>query len=138
MPTEDFQDCLEGPQAEDLTEVFDEKLVIEDSAEEIIELVGKSKRFMPHFHVPLQSGNDKQLREMRRRYKRSLYADRVEWIKKHLPHACVGCDVIVGFPGETEGILWRPTPLLVPCPSRICMSLRTQNEPTRWQQVCKE
>lgn len=70
--------------------------------EEIIELVGKSKRFMPHFHVPLQSGNDKQLREMRRRYKRSLYADRVEWIKKHLPHACIGCDVIVGFPGETE------------------------------------
>jgi threonylcarbamoyladenosine tRNA methylthiotransferase MtaB len=70
--------------------------------EEIIELVGKSKRFMPHFHVPLQSGNDKQLREMRRRYKRSLYADRVDWIKKHLPHACIGCDVIVGFPGETE------------------------------------
>jgi threonylcarbamoyladenosine tRNA methylthiotransferase MtaB len=70
--------------------------------DEIIEFVAQSKRFMPHFHVPLQSGNDKQLREMRRRYKRSLYAERVASIKKHMPHACIGCDVIVGFPGETE------------------------------------
>lgn len=70
--------------------------------DEIIAFVGESRRFMPHFHVPLQSGNDKQLREMRRRYKRELYAERVASIKKHMPHACIGCDVIVGFPGETE------------------------------------
>jgi threonylcarbamoyladenosine tRNA methylthiotransferase MtaB len=70
--------------------------------DEIIEIVSKSKRFMPHFHVPLQSGNDKQLRDMRRRYKRDLYAARVASIKKLMPHACIGCDVIVGFPGETE------------------------------------
>jgi threonylcarbamoyladenosine tRNA methylthiotransferase MtaB len=70
--------------------------------EEIIAFVAKSERFMPHFHVPLQSGNDKQLRDMRRRYRRELYAERVAAIKHHMPHACIGCDVIVGFPGETE------------------------------------
>ncbi|MDX2133727.1 MAG: tRNA (N(6)-L-threonylcarbamoyladenosine(37)-C(2))-methylthiotransferase MtaB [Saprospiraceae bacterium] len=70
--------------------------------DEVIEFVGSSERFMPHFHVPLQSGNDKQLRDMRRRYRRDLYAARVEHIKKVMPHACIGCDVIVGFPGETE------------------------------------
>ena len=70
--------------------------------DEIIAFVGQSRRFMPHFHVPLQSGNDKQLRDMRRRYKRELYAERVASIKKHMPHACIGCDVIVGFPGESE------------------------------------
>lgn len=70
--------------------------------EEIIQIVSESERFMPHFHVPLQSGNDKQLRDMRRRYKRQLYADRVDAIRKYMPHACIGCDVIVGFPGETE------------------------------------
>lgn len=70
--------------------------------DEIIEFVAQSRRFMPHFHVPLQSGNDKQLRDMRRRYRRALYAARVASIKKQMPHACIGCDVIVGFPGETE------------------------------------
>jgi len=70
--------------------------------DEIIGIVAESKRFMPHFHVPLQSGNDKQLREMRRRYRRDLYAERVATIKRLMPHACIGCDVIVGFPGETE------------------------------------
>lgn len=70
--------------------------------EEIIQFVGSSRRFVPHFHMPLQSGNNKQLRQMRRRYKRELYAERVAWIKKHLPQACIGVDVIVGFPGETE------------------------------------
>lgn len=70
--------------------------------EEIIAFVAESQRFMPHFHVPLQSGNNKQLRDMRRRYRRELYAERVAAIKKHMPHACIGCDVIVGFPGETE------------------------------------
>ncbi|MCS7036088.1 MAG: tRNA (N(6)-L-threonylcarbamoyladenosine(37)-C(2))-methylthiotransferase MtaB [Saprospiraceae bacterium] len=70
--------------------------------DEIIAFVAQSRRFMPHFHVPLQSGNDKQLRDMRRRYRRDLYAARVESIRRHMPHACIGCDVIVGFPGETE------------------------------------
>jgi threonylcarbamoyladenosine tRNA methylthiotransferase MtaB len=70
--------------------------------EEIIATVAASQRFMPHFHVPLQSGNDKQLRDMRRRYKRELYAERVALIKQYMPHACIGCDVIVGFPGETD------------------------------------
>ena len=57
---------------------------------------------MPHFHVPLQSGSDKTLKLMRRRYKRELYADRVDMIKSAMPHACIGVDVIVGFPGETD------------------------------------
>lgn len=70
--------------------------------DEIIDFVAKSARFMPHFHIPLQSGNDKQLKEMRRRYRRDLYAARVAKIKQVMPHACIGCDVIVGFPGETE------------------------------------
>lgn len=70
--------------------------------DEIIEFVAQSERFMPHFHMPLQSGNNVQLQEMRRRYKRELYAERVAKIKALLPHACIGVDVIVGFPGETE------------------------------------
>ena len=70
--------------------------------EEIIQFVAQSERFMPHFHVPLQSGSDKILKLMRRRYKRQLYADRVELIKGAMPHACIGVDVIVGFPGETD------------------------------------
>ncbi len=69
---------------------------------EIIAYVSSSKRFMPHFHIPLQSGNNEILAKMRRRYKRELYADRVYTIKKHMPHACIGVDVIVGFPGETD------------------------------------
>lgn len=69
---------------------------------EIIEFVANSKRFMPHFHIPLQSGNNELLAKMRRRYKRELYEDRVEKIKKDMPHACIGVDVIVGFPGESE------------------------------------
>lgn len=70
--------------------------------EEIIEFVAGSQRFMPHFHMPLQSGNNKQLAQMRRRYKRELYQDRVQRIKSAMPHACIGVDVIVGFPGETD------------------------------------
>ncbi len=69
---------------------------------EIIEFVANSKRFMPHFHVPLQSGSDKILKSMRRRYKKEIYTQMVEWIKQYMPHACIGVDVIVGFPGETE------------------------------------
>jgi len=70
--------------------------------EEIIDFVAQSNRFMPHFHMPLQSGNNKQLADMRRRYRRELYADRVARIKAVMPHACIGVDVIVGFPGETD------------------------------------
>lgn len=70
--------------------------------DEVIEFVAQSRRFAPHFHVPLQSGNDKQLAAMRRRYRRQLYADRVAYIKQLMPHCCIGVDLIVGFPGETE------------------------------------
>ena len=70
--------------------------------DEVIEFVAKSKRFVPHFHIPLQSGSDKILRLMSRRYKRELYKSRVEKIKSVMPHCCIGVDVIVGFPGETE------------------------------------
>ncbi|MBX2934306.1 MAG: tRNA (N(6)-L-threonylcarbamoyladenosine(37)-C(2))-methylthiotransferase MtaB [Ferruginibacter sp.] len=69
---------------------------------EIVEFVSNSKKFMPHFHIPLQSGSDKVLGLMRRRYKRALYAERVNLIKTMMPQCCIGVDVIVGFPGETE------------------------------------
>ena len=69
---------------------------------EIIEFCASSKKFMPHFHVPLQSGSDKILSAMRRRYKRDLYVNRVTRIKQTIADACIGVDVIVGFPGETE------------------------------------
>ncbi|MBM3169939.1 MAG: tRNA (N(6)-L-threonylcarbamoyladenosine(37)-C(2))-methylthiotransferase MtaB [Bacteroidetes bacterium] len=69
---------------------------------EIIEFVSRSKRFVPHFHIPLQSGSNTILRKMGRRYLRELYEDRVSKIKTLLPQACIGVDVIVGFPGETD------------------------------------
>lgn len=69
---------------------------------DIIELIANSDRFMPHFHVPLQSGSNKILRLMRRRYLRELYTDRITRIKTLMPHAAIGADVIVGFPGETD------------------------------------
>jgi threonylcarbamoyladenosine tRNA methylthiotransferase MtaB len=69
---------------------------------EMIEFVSNSKKFMPHFHIPLQSGSNKTLANMRRRYKREIYAERVGLIKLLMPHACIGADVIVGFPGETD------------------------------------
>lgn len=69
---------------------------------DIINFVAGSEKFMPHFHIPLQSGSDKILKLMRRKYLRKLYAERVEAIKEAMPHACIGVDVIVGFPGETE------------------------------------
>lgn len=70
--------------------------------DEIIEFVARSKRFMPHFHIPLQSGSDKMLKLMQRRYKSDLYKSRVEKIKQEMPHACIGVDVIVGFPSEKD------------------------------------
>jgi threonylcarbamoyladenosine tRNA methylthiotransferase MtaB len=69
---------------------------------EIIAFVANSDKFMPHFHIPLQSGSNKILGLMRRRYKKELYADRVSLIKTLMPHCCIGVDVIVGFPGETD------------------------------------
>ncbi|HXI01366.1 MAG TPA: tRNA (N(6)-L-threonylcarbamoyladenosine(37)-C(2))-methylthiotransferase MtaB [Sphingobacteriaceae bacterium] len=69
---------------------------------EIIGFVAGSKRFVPHFHIPLQSGSNKILGLMRRRYRRELYAERVETIKSLMPDCCIGVDVIVGFPGETQ------------------------------------
>ncbi len=69
---------------------------------EMIEYIANSKKFVPHFHIPLQSGSNTVLRLMKRRYQRELYAQRVDLIKKLMPNACIGVDVIVGHPGETE------------------------------------
>ncbi|WP_340063881.1 tRNA (N(6)-L-threonylcarbamoyladenosine(37)-C(2))-methylthiotransferase MtaB [Ascidiimonas aurantiaca] len=69
---------------------------------ETIDFVASSRCFVPHFHIPLQSGSNAVLKRMRRRYLRELYEDRVTRIKKVMPHACIGVDVIVGFPGETD------------------------------------
>lgn len=70
--------------------------------DEVIEFVAQSKKFAPHFHIPLQSGSNKILKLMRRRYQRELYVSHVEKIKQLIPNCCIGVDVIVGFPGETE------------------------------------
>jgi threonylcarbamoyladenosine tRNA methylthiotransferase MtaB len=69
---------------------------------EIIDFVAKSQKFVPHFHIPLQSGNDEILQRMRRRYLSDVYASRVAYIKEKMPHCCIGVDVIVGFPGESD------------------------------------
>lgn len=69
---------------------------------ETIEFVADSRTFVPHFHIPLQSGSNTILKAMRRRYMKELYVDRVDSIKNMMPHACIGVDVIVGFPGETD------------------------------------
>jgi len=70
--------------------------------DEIIDFIADSNHFVPHFHIPLQSGCDTLLAAMRRRYKREVFASRVQKILEHMPHACIGADVISGFPGETE------------------------------------
>ncbi|MCK4904377.1 MAG: radical SAM protein, partial [Candidatus Marinimicrobia bacterium] len=69
---------------------------------EMIDFIAKSKLFVPHFHIPLQSGSNKVLKDMRRRYQHEIYAERVEKIKFVIPDCCIGVDVIVGFPTETE------------------------------------
>ena len=79
---------------------------------EIIDFVAQSKRFAQHFHIPLQSGSNEMLRAMRRRYHRELYADRVARIKGQMPNACIGVDVIVGYPGETEELFQETVQLL--------------------------
>ncbi|MCL2413072.1 MAG: tRNA (N(6)-L-threonylcarbamoyladenosine(37)-C(2))-methylthiotransferase MtaB [Bacteroidales bacterium] len=71
-------------------------------SDEIIDFVAKSKTFLPHFHIPLQSGSNKILQLMKRRYSRELFAERLQKIKTAMPHAFVAVDVIVGFPGETN------------------------------------
>lgn len=71
-------------------------------SDEIIEYVATSKKFVPHFHIPLQSGSPELLKLMRRRYKRDVYSTRVSKIRSLMPNACIGVDVIIGFPGETE------------------------------------
>ncbi|WP_411031972.1 tRNA (N(6)-L-threonylcarbamoyladenosine(37)-C(2))-methylthiotransferase MtaB [Spongiimicrobium sp. 3-5] len=70
--------------------------------DETIDFVTRSNSFVPHFHIPLQSGSNTILKLMRRRYQKEVYVDRVNRIKERMPHACIGVDVIVGFPGETE------------------------------------
>lgn len=70
--------------------------------QEIINFVAKSNKFMPHFHIPLQSASDKILKLMRRRYTSDVYAEKISMIKAAIPHCCIGVDVIVGFPGETD------------------------------------
>ena len=69
---------------------------------ETIDFVSKSRTFVPHFHIPLQSGSNEILGKMKRRYQREVYTDRVTNIRQVMPHACIGVDVIVGFPGETD------------------------------------
>lgn len=71
-------------------------------SDEVIHFVATSRRFMPHFHIPLQSGSDEMLRRMKRRYLTPLYTNRVHLIQELMPQAAIGVDVIVGFPGETE------------------------------------
>jgi threonylcarbamoyladenosine tRNA methylthiotransferase MtaB len=74
---------------------------------ETIEFVSKSRTFVPHFHIPLQSGSNEILKKMKRRYLREVYTDRVAKIREVMPHACIGVDVIVGFPGETDEAFLR-------------------------------
>jgi len=90
-------DCSFGPERYRISSIEPNLLT-----NEIIEFVSVSKKFMPHFHIPLQSGSNQILGLMRRRYKKELYAERVALIKKLMPHCCIGVDVIVGFPGETD------------------------------------
>jgi len=90
-------DCVEGIARIRISSIEPNLLT-----DEIIEYVSDSARFVPHFHIPLQSGSNRILRLMRRRYQRELYAERVAKIKSVMPMACIGVDVIVGFPGETD------------------------------------
>lgn len=81
--------------------------------DDIIDFVSESKRFVPHFHIPLQSGSDVLLKKMRRRYNQALYTKRIHKIRSTMPEACIGADLIVGFPGETESIFQETYDYLV-------------------------
>jgi threonylcarbamoyladenosine tRNA methylthiotransferase MtaB len=83
---------------------------------DIIAFVAASKKFAPHFHIPLQSGSDEVLSAMRRRYRTALYAERIHKIKTLMPDACIGVDVIVGFPGETEDLFLQTVKFLTDLP----------------------
>lgn len=100
---ETFYDLLKGlEQVEGITRLRISSIEPNLLTNEIMELASVSKQIVPHFHIPLQSGSDKLLKLMRRKYLRELYANRVATIKKMMPHACIGVDVIIGFPGETH------------------------------------
>lgn len=94
--------CKELEQVEEVSRYRISSIEPNLLTDEIIELVASSKKFMPHFHIPLQSGSNKLLGLMRRRYKRELYAEKVELIKSMIPDCAIGVDVIVGFPAENE------------------------------------
>jgi len=97
-----FDLCKELEQVEEVSRYRISSIEPNLLTNEIIELVASSKKFMPHFHIPLQSGSNKLLGLMRRRYKRELYAEKVELIKSLIPDCAIGVDVIVGFPSEDE------------------------------------
>ncbi|WP_235208362.1 MiaB/RimO family radical SAM methylthiotransferase [Saccharicrinis fermentans] len=99
--------------------------------DEIIEFVAASKKFMPHFHIPLQSGSNKVLALMKRKYNRELFAHRVEKIKSLLPHAFIGVDVIVGVRGETSVHFNEALEFIQSWIYRNCMFLLIQNVPTQ-------
>ena len=100
---ETFYDLLKGlEEVEGITRLRISSIEPNLLTKEIMELASVSKQIVPHFHIPLQSGSDKLLKLMRRKYLRELYANRVATIKKLMPHACIGVDVIIGFPGETH------------------------------------
>jgi threonylcarbamoyladenosine tRNA methylthiotransferase MtaB len=90
-------DCIEGIHRMRISSIEPNLLT-----DETIDFVSESKSFVPHFHIPLQSGSNDILKKMRRRYLKERYAERVQRIKDAMPHACIGVDVIVGFPGETD------------------------------------
>ena len=81
--------------------------------DETIDFVANSNSFVPHFHIPLQSGSDELLKKMKRRYLKETYTNRVSRIKETMPHACIGVDVIVGFPGETDELFFETYAFLV-------------------------
>lgn len=100
---QDFHDlCVALDQVEEVSRYRISSIEPNLLTEDIIRLVSKSSKFMPHFHVPLQSGSNRILGLMRRRYRRELYAEKVEMIKSLMPDAAIGVDVIVGFPSEGE------------------------------------
>jgi threonylcarbamoyladenosine tRNA methylthiotransferase MtaB len=100
---EDFYDLLQAiEKTEGVTRYRISSIEPNLLSDKIIELVAASKKIMPHFHIPLQSGSNKILASMRRRYKKELYAEKIALIKKLIPDCCIGVDVITGFPGETD------------------------------------
>ncbi|HEY5409064.1 MAG TPA: tRNA (N(6)-L-threonylcarbamoyladenosine(37)-C(2))-methylthiotransferase MtaB [Ginsengibacter sp.] len=101
--TEDFQSLLHALEETEGVERYRISSIEPNLlSDKIIELVAGSKKIMPHFHIPLQSGSNKILASMRRRYKRELYAEKISLIKRLIPDCCIGVDVITGFPGETD------------------------------------